>query len=271
MMHVLAWQVWKTVQGFNFRHGETHTDPFHPFDHPLAEWRYYSPSNREGYFGQVWTPVLAAHLKSAHCAKLSACTPGTGTCQGSIACVTWPASLPRVAPKELCHRHVKRCGGVMLQVLVYNECLMRSRYSYDYVMLLDVDEFIYLNATTMGRKVPVSLPSFLRHTFPRKTATLEFVTYGYPKNCPASTVSAFTERHKLRDRDIIKHHVKLMVRPKHVQEVFVHFVIAVDEGWQEKLRVKEEAAFLKHIVWYPPFYTNCRAYVYEDTGLGPGE
>lgn len=48
-------QVWDTVSGFNFRHGETHTDPFLPFEHPLAEWRYYSPSNREGYFGQVWT------------------------------------------------------------------------------------------------------------------------------------------------------------------------------------------------------------------------
>lgn len=42
-----------TVRGFNFRHGETHTDPFHPFDHPLAEWHHYSPSNRENYFGQV--------------------------------------------------------------------------------------------------------------------------------------------------------------------------------------------------------------------------
>ena len=165
----------------------------------------------------------------------------------------------------------RRLVVVLLQVLAYNECLMRSRYSYDYVMFLDVDEFIYLNATTMGRKGPVSLPSFLRHTFPRRTASLELVTYAYPKNCPASTVSAFAERHKLRDRDIIKHHVKVVARPKHVQEVFVHFVIAVDEGWQEKLRVKEEAAFLKHIIWFPPFYTNCRAYVYEDTGLSPGE
>lgn len=43
---------------------------------------------------------------------------------------------------------------------------MRSRYSYDYVMFLDVDEFIHLNATTMGREDPVSLPAFLRYTFP---------------------------------------------------------------------------------------------------------
>ena len=155
---------------------------------------------------------------------------------------------------------------------MYNECLMRSRYSYDYVMFLDVDEFIYLNATTMGRKGPVSLPAFLRHTFPRKTASLEFNTFGYPKNCPASTVGAFPERHKLRDKNVVKHHVKVIVRPKHVQEVFVHFIIAaVDDGWQDKLRVKEELAFLKHIVWIPPLYVNCRIYVYEDTGLSPGE
>ena len=48
-------QVWESVKGFNWRHGETHTDPFHPFEHPLAEWHHYSPSNRENYFGQVCT------------------------------------------------------------------------------------------------------------------------------------------------------------------------------------------------------------------------
>ncbi len=46
-------EVWMTVKGFNYRHGETHTDPFHPFDHPLVTWHHYSPSNRENYFGQV--------------------------------------------------------------------------------------------------------------------------------------------------------------------------------------------------------------------------
>lgn len=157
------------------------------------------------------------------------------------------------------------------QVLVYNECLMRSRYSYDYVMFLDVDEFIHLNATTMGRKGPVSLPVFLRHIFPKRTASLEFVAYAYPKNCPATTVGGFMARHKIRDENILKHHIKIMVRPKYVKEVFVHFVIAVDDGWQEKLRVREEAAFLKHIVWIPPYRADCRAYVYEDTGKRPGE
>jgi len=110
-----------------------------------------------------------------------------------------------------------------------------------------------------------------RYTFPKKTAALELTTYAYPKNCPASSVGGFVERHKLRDKNVIGHHVKLIVRPKAVQEIFVHFLISVENGWQEKLRVRQEAAFLKHIVWIPPFYANCRAYVYEDTGLAPGE
>ena len=46
-------EIWRTVMSFNFRDGETHTDPFHPFEHPLATWHQYSPSNRENYFGQV--------------------------------------------------------------------------------------------------------------------------------------------------------------------------------------------------------------------------
>lgn len=154
---------------------------------------------------------------------------------------------------------------------MYNECLMRSRYSYDYTIFLDVDEFIYINATTMGRKGPVSLPVFLRHTMPKRTASLELVTYAYPKNCPATTLGSFVERHKIRDKHMPKHHVKVIARPKHVRELFVHFVISVEEGWQDKLRVNEESAFLKHIVWLSPYYANCRAYVYEDTGKAPGE
>lgn len=51
---------------------------------------------------------------------------------------------------------------------MYNECLMRSKYAYDYAVLFDVDEFIYINTTTMGRKGPVPLPQFLRATFPSK-------------------------------------------------------------------------------------------------------
>ena len=51
---------------------------------------------------------------------------------------------------------------------MYNECLMRNRYSYDYAIFFDVDEFISINATSMGRKGPVSLPAYLRSTFPAK-------------------------------------------------------------------------------------------------------
>ncbi len=46
-------EVWMTVKDFNYREGETHTEPFHAFEHPLAVWHHYSPSNRENYFGQV--------------------------------------------------------------------------------------------------------------------------------------------------------------------------------------------------------------------------
>ena len=63
-----AEKVWMTVRGFNFRMGETHTDPFHPFDHPLVTWHHYSPSNRENYFGQV--TLSAQHTCPAWSAAL---------------------------------------------------------------------------------------------------------------------------------------------------------------------------------------------------------
>lgn len=70
-----AVQVWKTIPAFHFRPGDTHTDPFHPFDHPLVSWHRYSPSNRENYFGQVhtsfselvWAPTHSATSPMTPC------------------------------------------------------------------------------------------------------------------------------------------------------------------------------------------------------------
>ncbi len=70
---------------------------------------------------------------------------------------------------------------------------------------------------------------------------------------------------------MLKHHIKAVVKPKFVTEVFVHFVIAVVDGWEVKHVVPVESAFLKHVVWLSPIHAVCRAYVYEDTGLAPGE
>jgi hypothetical protein len=102
-------------------------------------------------------------------------------------------------------------------------------------------------------------------------ASLEFAAYAYPKNCPASTTGSFFERHKIRDKNVLKHHIKVVVKPKFVTEVFVHFVIAAADGWEIKHVVPVESAFLKHIVWLSPIHAVCRAYVYEDTGISPGE
>ncbi len=102
-------------------------------------------------------------------------------------------------------------------------------------------------------------------------ASLEFAAYAYPKNCPATTTGSFFERHRIRDKNALKHHIKVVVKPKFVTEVFVHFVIAAADGWEIKHVVPVESAFLKHIVWLSPIHAVCRAYVYEDTGLPPGE
>lgn len=103
-----------------------------------------------------------------------------------------------------------------------------------------------------------------------QVASLEFAAYAYPKNCPATTTGSFFERHRIRENVPLKHHVKPIVRPKHVTEVFVHFVIAVTDGWENKHVVPVEKAFLKHVVWLSPENAVCRAYVYDDTGVAPG-
>ena len=128
-------ELWKTVGSYHYREGETHTDPLYPFDHPLAVWHQYSPSNREAYFGQV---------------------------------------------------------------ISFNDCVVRTRYTHDYALLFYVDEFLYINATAFGRTGMVPLADWLDGTFPEQTASLEFVSWQYPRNCPALAVGSFFERHKYR-------------------------------------------------------------------------
>ena len=86
-------QVWETVKGFNWRHGETYTDPFHPFEHPLAEWHHYSPSNRENYFGQVCTSCKQCCQVCSPCMRTDA--PMHSSCSAKrqasplITCIAW--------------------------------------------------------------------------------------------------------------------------------------------------------------------------------------
>ena len=202
-----AHEVWMTVKDFNFREGETHTEPFHPFEHPLAVWHHYSPSNRENYFGQV---------------------------------------------------------------IMYNDCIMRARYTHEYALLFDVDEFLYVNSTGAGRSGMVQLPYYLDATFPPKVATLEFMTWHYPENCPATSVGTFFQRHKLRDmQPITGKNGKIIVRTKYVLEAYVHFAVHWAAGWEQKLMLTADQAFLKHIVWMHPAYVHCTNYVHEDTGIMP--
>ena len=164
-------EVWKTVDSFHFRVEETRTDPFYPFDHPLADWHHYSPSNREVYFGQV---------------------------------------------------------------IAYNDCLMRTRYTHDYALQFDVDEYLYINGTALGQTGKALLPEYLEEAFPKQTVSLEFMSWQvcspafplqtsgtchcfvlytngrcvrscwnphvpqYPANCPSSAMGSWYERHTYR-------------------------------------------------------------------------
>ncbi len=70
-----------------------------------------------------------------------------------------------------------------MQVLAYNECLLRSKYAYDFAVLFDVDEFIYMNTTALGIKGPIPLPKFLRQTFPPKVRTLSALYQSKDVSC----------------------------------------------------------------------------------------
>ena len=154
---------------------------------------------------------------------------------------------------------------------MYNECVMRARYEYDYAMLFDVDEFLYINTTALGLGVRL-LPDFLDRELPPKVASLEFGSWHYPKNCPVTTIGSLFQRHKLRDAGYLSaKNGKIIVRPRHADEVFVHFVVGVAEGWAQKLFVPVEKAFVKHIVWMHPAHVHCNDYVHEDSGLHPAD
>ncbi len=153
---------------------------------------------------------------------------------------------------------------------MYNDCVMRTRHTHDYAVLFDVDEFLYVNASAGGHGGMVQLPDFLNAAFPPKVAALEFVTWHYPANCPVTSVGTFFHRHKLRDPvHITGKNGKIIVRPKYVDEVYVHFPVVWAADWEQKLLIEPERAFVKHIVWMQPKNVHCTNYVHEDTGIAP--
>ena len=158
-----------------------------------------------------------------------------------------------------------------MQVLSFNDCVMRTKHTHKYALLFDVDEFLYVNATAFGTPgMMVELPIYLDHTFNDTLASLEFVSWQYPKNCPATIVGSFFERHKFRELQALrKKNGKVIVRPRHVLEVYVHFAVSWEDGWQQKKVVTTDTAFVKHIIWKQAYYVRCSDYVHEDTDEHP--
>ncbi|KAK9862699.1 hypothetical protein WJX84_006229 [Apatococcus fuscideae] len=85
------------------------------------------------------------------------------------------------------------------QVTMLNECLYRLKYSFDYILMTDIDEFLWLNPNKTQHAA--SLPLFLDTVLPEMTTAAIFVTRAYPTNCQpeaASNASVYSQ-HVMRE------------------------------------------------------------------------
>jgi hypothetical protein len=52
-------------------------------------------------------------------------------------------------------------------------------------------------------------------------------------------------------------------------ETYVHHVVIYPKGWEQKLKVQLDVAFVKHITWNGIAWAHCADLVHEDTGQTP--
>ncbi len=160
-------------------------------------------------------------------------------------------SWQQVMPLDEKHRRLYS------QVTMMNECLYRLKYAYDYILMTDIDEFVYINPNRSQHAN--SLPGFIDSVLPEKTTAAVFLTWAYPTNCqPASSdgTPAY-HQHVIREDTPLypglnqycswmNSRSKMILRPRGVLESCIHNVCLEADGWDKQLQITEDIAFIKH-------------------------
>ena len=128
------------------------------------------------------------------------------------------------------------------QVAMMHACWYMQRYSHEFILAIDADEYLWMNSTAIN--VPDSLGAWLNGV-PLDAATVALHRYTYPKACqvhvkdPPSRASRRIETPHFQG--------KMILRPQDVIEATVHGPRRVKQGMHSTVHDPSQGMFLKHI------------------------
>ena len=144
------------------------------------------------------------------------------------------------------------------QLTMYNECVYRFRYSFKYIMVIDIDEYIHLSLPPHQAMQP-ALPSFLEQTMPEHVSAMLLLIWPYPVQCqpPSPQFDSIVASSILREATAqlpglydyvgwINGRNKMIIRPRGVLELCVHRICTVADGWEKQILILPDKAFVKH-------------------------
>ncbi len=143
------------------------------------------------------------------------------------------------------------------QITMYNECLYRFRHAYEYLLVIDTDEYVRI-ALPQYQNVPLPLPAFLSENMPEHVAAMLLLIWAYPLQCqPESGSGTLVARSMLREPTAqvpglyeyvswINGRNKMIIRPVGVLELCVHRICTVADDWDKQVFIPHDQAYVKH-------------------------
>ena len=138
------------------------------------------------------------------------------------------------------------------QTTALNDCIVRNRYLFEFVIISDPDEVIRI-----GQGPSMDLAALLDHHFPPKFSSLAVPRYNFPSQCcqrrlgdqskdsEDSSVEYFDscKLHIMKDHDFGKN----IVRPDLVEAVSQHVTILHRQNVEERAFLEPDVAHLVHV------------------------
>lgn len=129
------------------------------------------------------------------------------------------------------------------QYAMMHACWYKQRHAYDFIMYVDTDEFIWLEAAAMTAPKPLHA---LLARLPDTTAALHMWRWTYPPSCqPGDSSVPLVQRAVLH---VPEHHFlpKVILRPRDVRNGTNHWPQVVREGMRKSVEMPDRAK-IKHL------------------------
>jgi hypothetical protein len=130
------------------------------------------------------------------------------------------------------------------QYAMMHACWHKQRHAYDFILYVDTDEYVWLEASAMA--APRPLQALLAH-LPDDAAALHMWRWTYPPSCqPANNSSIPLVQRAVLHLDHPHNLPKVVLRPRDVRNATNHWPLGVREGMRESVEMPDKAK-IKHL------------------------